>query len=166
MNNCHPGEGGSDGGSAERAASQARGVCGRGAGNRRMPMERPILMPRLMPRLMPMLMSLLMSLLMSMLMPMTMQVADPVYGWSDFRSLYGSRTWRWLKAALRPRYLPCHHAPTMYLPCYYPGSSSLVVRSVKTPSTGFAVRTWLLLVSYLQSRCPGHAEERHAHLHL
>lgn len=33
------------------------------------------------------------------------QVCDPIYGWSDFRSLYGSDTWRWLKAALGPRFL-------------------------------------------------------------
>jgi len=33
------------------------------------------------------------------------QVCDKVFGWADFRPRYDSTTWRWIGAALRPRYL-------------------------------------------------------------
>ena len=42
-----------------------------------------------------------------------LKVLDELFGWTGFRESYGNSTWRWLVAALGPKYVKCFSASSL-----------------------------------------------------
>ena len=42
-----------------------------------------------------------------------LKVLDELFGWTRFRESYGNSTWRWLVAALGPKYVKCFSASSL-----------------------------------------------------
>ena len=42
-----------------------------------------------------------------------LKVLDELFGWTGFRESYGNSTWRWLVAALGPKYVKCFAASSL-----------------------------------------------------